>query len=281
MGSDIQVASDLAHKPLRSVLFVPAANLRALEKLAQLTVDAVIVDLEDSVGEAERDRAVANIRTIAAQGVLTLRPTLLRIGGGPEGIEIGSKLLPLGFSGVVVPKVEAAADLMGVAQACGAPLWAMIETPKGVVNLKEICTVDIGLQGLIAGPNDLRHGLRSVAMADRSDIAQALSLIVLHGRAAGLRVIDGVYNNFRDEAGLRAECVQGRALGFDGKTLIHPAQIDIAHQAFGATEAELVWARAVVAAFGRPENADKGVVAVNGEMVERMHLERAWRWLGF
>ncbi|WP_140984208.1 HpcH/HpaI aldolase/citrate lyase family protein [Asticcacaulis tiandongensis] len=265
--------------PLRSVLFVPAANLRALEKLAQLKVDAVIVDLEDSVGVAERETAVANIQTIAAQGVLALRPTLLRIGGGPEGVEVGRQLLPLGFAGVVVPKVEAATDLTGVAKACRMPLWAMIETPRGVVNLKEICATEAGLMGLIAGPNDLRHGLRSVASADRGDIAQALALIVLHGRAGDLRVIDGVYNNFRDEAGLRAECAQGRALGFDGKTLIHPAQIDIAHQAFGASEAELSWARAVVAAFGRPENADKGVVAVNGEMVERMHLERAQRYL--
>lgn len=275
MGSDIQVASDLAHKPLRSVLFVPAANLRALEKLAQLTVDAVIVDLEDSVGAAERDRAVANIRTIAAQGVLTLRPTLLRIGGGPEGIEIGSKLLPLGFSGVVVPKVEAAADLMGVAQACGAPLWAMIETPRGVVNLKEICTVDIGLQGLIAGPNDLRHGLRSVAMADRSDIAQALSLIVLHGRAAGLRVIDGVYNNFRDEAGLRAECVQGRALGFDGKTLIHPAQLAIANEAFAPSAAEIDLARRQIEAFDAVMAAGGGVAVVDGRIVENLHIVTA------
>ncbi|MEM9964418.1 MAG: CoA ester lyase [Asticcacaulis sp.] len=265
--------------PLRSVLFVPAANLRALEKLAQLRPDAVIVDLEDSVGEAEREAAVANIKAMAAQGGLALRPTLLRIGGGSQGIETGRSLLPLGFAGVVVPKVEAAADLEAVAVACPVPLWAMIETPKGVVNLKEICAADVTLRGLMAGPNDLRHGLRSVASADRSDIAQALSLIVLHGRAAGLRVIDGVYNNFRDEAGLLAECVQGRALGFDGKTLIHPAQIDIANQGFGATEAELNWAQAVVEAFGRPENANKGVVAVNGEMVERMHLERAQRYL--
>ncbi|MFT4090415.1 MAG: CoA ester lyase [Asticcacaulis sp.] len=279
MVSDIQGQPDLSEAALRSVLFVPAANIRALEKLAQLKVDAVIIDLEDSVGVAERETAIAHIRLIAGQGGLKLRPTLLRISGDAEGLAAGAALMPLGFAGIVVPKVEGAADLERVAKVCGGAIWAMIETPLGVVNLKDICGANVALQGLIAGPNDLRHGLRSIAAEDRADIAQALSLIVLHGRAAGLRVIDGVYNNFRDEAGLQAECVQGRQFGFDGKTLIHPAQIDIANQAFGASEAEREWARAVVAAFAQPENADKGVVSVSGEMVERMHLERARQWL--
>jgi len=264
---------------MRSVLFVPAANLRALEKLAQLRPDAVIIDLEDSVGDTERAAAVANIRALAAQGGLRPRPTLLRLSGGPEGRETGAQLWPLGFAGLVVPKVESAADLAAVAAVCPAPLWAMIETPLGVVNLAEICRVEGPLKGLIAGPNDLRHGLRSLALPERGDMIQALSLIVLHGRAHGLRVLDGVYNNFRDTDGFRAETVQGRALGFDGKTLIHPSQIEPAHQAFGPSEADLGWARAVVDAFARPENADKGVVAVNGEMVELMHLERARGYL--
>lgn len=262
------------YAPLRSVLFVPAANRRALEKSATLTPDARIVDLEDSVGDAEREQAVANITAV---GAFDARPTFLRITGDEDGARTGARLLPLGFAGIVVPKVESPADLEAVAKLCPAPLWAMIETPKGVVELKAITEARAPLIGLIAGPNDLRHGLRSLPSPERGDIAQALSLIVLHGRAANLRVLDGVYNDFRDEEGFAAECTQGRRLGFDGKTLIHPAQIDVANRAFGPSEAEREWAQAVIEAFAKPENAEKGVVAVNGQMVERMHLEDARR----
>ncbi|HVZ28934.1 MAG TPA: CoA ester lyase, partial [Asticcacaulis sp.] len=153
-------------------------------------------------------------------------------------------------------------------------VWAMIETPRGVAALAEIAALAGGLplQGLIAGPNDLRKSLRTRPMAERADILYALSQIVLHARANGILALDGVYNQYTDEQGFVAECAQGRALGFDGKTLIHPDQIAACEAAFSPSQTEIAWAKAVVAAF---EGSDAGVLPINGEMVERLHLEQA------
>jgi len=150
----------------------------------------------------------------------------------------------------------------------------MIETASGVANLATTVLMarGNGLKGLIAGPNDLRKDLRTRPMNGRADILFALSQIVLYGRAHGLIVLDGVYNQYTDEIGFAAECAQGRSLGFDGKTLIHPAQIAACEAAFSPSEAEIAWAKAVVAAF---EGSSAGVVSVGGEMVERLHLEQA------
>jgi citrate lyase subunit beta/citryl-CoA lyase/(3S)-malyl-CoA thioesterase len=195
-------------------------------------------------------------------------------------------LAGLAIDGLVVPKVDGPEDLRAVARVWpGVPLWAMIETAKGVAWLPEIARESIApepvtgtpLAGLIAGPNDLRKDLRTRPLPGRADIAFALSQIVLHARANGVTALDGVFNHFRDEAGFEADCAHGRALGFDGKTLIHPSQVAPCNRAFSPSEDEIAWARAVVAAF---EGSDAAIVPVNGEMVERLHLDQARAILG-
>ncbi|MCR6659185.1 MAG: CoA ester lyase [Asticcacaulis sp.] len=254
---------------LRSALFIPCANPKAMAKAATLACDALFFDLEDAVGDSERDGALVSLAATLA-GTFVAKTVLLRI--HPQYLGgIHKALAGLRIDGLVVPKVSGAADITGVAHVWpDMPLWAMIETAQGVVNLAEIAAA--GVRGLIAGPNDLRKDLRTRSMEGRADILFALSQIVLYGRANGLALLDGVYNAFKDESGFAAECAQGRSLGFDGKTLIHPAQIGPCEAAFSPSEAEVEWAKAVVSAF---EGHYAGVVSVNGEMVERLHLEQA------
>ncbi len=255
---------------LRSLLFVPCANVRALEKARDLDCDTLVFDLEDAVGEPERAQAVANLAE-ALKGDFAAARKMVRV--HPQYLNTIHKALKgAPVDGIVVPKVETPENLRGVAAVWpGLPLWAMIETAAGVANLKEIAS-EPHVHGLIAGPNDLRRSLRAQVMPERQDILAVLSLIVVHARAFGLVAIDGVYNQFKDQNGFAAECRQGRSLGFDGKTLIHPDQIAAANRIFLPSEDDLAWAHAVVAAF---EGSTAGVVSVNGEMVERLHLETA------
>ncbi len=263
----------MIYSPLRSVLFVPCGNARAVEKAADLGCDALIYDLEDAVGPAEREVALKRL-AVALKGPVAAKKRLVRV-HPPSLNTIHAVLKDAVLDGLVVPKAANAAGLMAVRHLWpGLPLWAMIETAQGVVNLGEIAAS--GVAGLIAGPNDLRKDLRSRPLPDRQDLLFALSQIVLHGRANGRVVLDGVYNQFRDEAGFAAECAHGRALGFDGKTLIHPSQIAPCNAAFSPSPECIAWAEAVVAAF---DGSDAGVLPVNGEMVERLHLEEARRIL--
>lgn len=254
---------------MRSVLFIPCANSKAMAKAATLQCDALIFDLEDAVGDGERDGALALLAQTLA-GSFIAKTVLVRI--HPQYLAgIHKALAGLPIDGLVVPKVNGAADITGVTHIWpGVPLWAMIETAQGVVNLREIATASV--RGLIAGPNDLRKDLLTRPMVDRADILYALSQIVLYGRANRLIVLDGVYNQYTDEIGFAAECEQGRSLGFDGKTLIHPLQIAACEAAFSPSEADIAWAKAVVTVF---EGSAAGVMAVGGEMVERLHLEQA------
>jgi citrate lyase beta subunit len=253
----------------RSVLFVPCGNAKAMAKAPGLRCDALIFDLEDAVGDGGRDGALAALAQILRQDI-TAPVVLVRI--HPQYLNaIHRALKDSRIDGLVVPKVNGTEDIRGVMTAWPKmPLWAMIETAEGAANLWEIA--GLPLKGLIAGPNDLRKYLRTRPMPDRQDILFALSQIVLYGRANTKVVLDGVYNRFRDLDGFRAECDQGRSLGFDGKTLIHPDQIAQCEQAFGPSPQEISWARAVVAAF---DGSDAGVVSVHGEMVERLHLDQA------
>ena len=257
----------------RSVLFIPCANAKAMAKAATLQCDALIFDLEDAVGDDERDSALALLAETLA-GAFVANTVLVRI--HPQYLGgIHKALAGLRIDGLVVPKVNGPEDIRGVAHVWPKiPLWAMIETAQGVVHARDIAAS--GVSGLIAGPNDLRKDLRTRPMADRTDILFALSQIVLHARAQDLIVLDGVYNAFRDEAGFKAECERGRSLGFNGKTLIHPGQIAACEAAFSPSDDEIAWAKAVVTAF---EGSAAGVVSVNGEMVERLHLEQARRIL--
>lgn len=253
----------------RSVLFVPCGNPRAMAKAPGLDCDALIFDLEDAVSDAERDGALTALAEILTHA-FTARTVLVRI--HPQYINaIHRALKDVRIDGIVVPKVGGTEDVRGVMAAWPKmPLWAMIETAEGVANLWEIA--GLPLKGLIAGPNDLRKDLKTRAMSDRQDILFALSQIVVYGRANRKVVLDGVYNQYNDEAGFTAECAQGRSLGFDGKTLIHPSQVAPCEAAFGPSPGDVAWAKGVVAAF---EGSDAGILSVDGEMVERLHLDQA------
>ncbi len=260
----------------RSTLFVPCGNAKALAKAAALACDALIFDLEDAVGPDGWASALAGLVATLEAGGFQAANILVRIDPRHLAATIDALshcIRARTITGIVVPKAETAEALRTVRDALprGTGLWAMIETPLGVVNLSDIASAE-GLKGLIAGPNDLRKGLSTRPMDGRQDIVTALSQIVLHARAQGLIALDGVYNQHTDEMGFTAECEQGRSLGFDGKTLIHPNQIAGANTAFSPSETEIAWAKAVVAAF---EGSDDGVLSVNGEMVERLHLEQA------
>ncbi len=272
------------HAPLRSVLFVPADRARAVEKAAGLGADALILDLEDAIApeakSAARQAAAGALESWrGAGGVRAVRINAL----GTDGFEADAAACAyIAPDAVVIPKVEGAAGLMAAREALDeggyrGPVWAMIETPLAVLRLAEIAAAaeDARLQVLIAGTNDLSALLRLPPEGARAAMAPHLAAIVLAARACGAAALDGVFNAHTDADGFAAEARAGRAMGFDGKTLIHPYQVGPANAAFAPTEAELDWARAVEAAFADPANAGKGAIPVRGEMAERLHLDRA------
>jgi citrate lyase subunit beta/citryl-CoA lyase len=266
----------------RSALYMPASNPRAIAKARSLACDVVILDFEDAVAPDEkaaaRDRVVAEVGT----GGFGTRELVVRINAldTPWGADDIAALRGLGVDAVLVPKISGAADLAAVRAALGTngpPIWAMIETCGGVLELPAIARAAAGsrLTALIAGTNDLAKELRCRPGVDRMPLIPALMAIVTAARAAGLVALDGVCNALDDPARLAAEAEQGAGLGYDGKTLIHPAQIAVANTAFGPTPDQLEWAQTVVAAFADGATADKGAIRLNGEMVERLHLAEA------
>jgi citrate lyase subunit beta/citryl-CoA lyase len=274
-------------KPVRSALYLPASNARAIAKARELPCDAVIFDLEDAV--APESKSLARDQACAAlQGRSGGRTCVLRVNGldtewGRTDLAAAAQAAP---DVVLVPKVDAAAAVRAYdAALAGAPepvrLWAMIETPRGVLNLPEIAASagETRLAGLVVGLNDLALALRARWTPGRSAFSGALQAVVLAARAHGLLALDAVFNDLEDSAGLDAECRQGRELGFDGKTVIHPRQIEAANRAFSPTSDEIAWANAVTAAFGEPANANAGALRVEGAMVERLHLREAERIL--
>lgn len=270
--------------PLHSVLFMPASNARAIAKARDLPCDAIILDLEDAV--APGDKAAARAQAVAAvrSGGFGGRIVAVRINGfdTPWADADAGALAGIPVDAVVVPKVTGPVDLRRARDALGdAPLWAMIETPAAVLALAAIVAVAaaVGLTALIAGTNDLAKELRCRPDADRTPLLPVLTQIVVAARAGGLAAFDGVFNGLGDTERLARECRQGAMLGFDGKTLIHPGQIEAANVAFGPDETALAQARRIVAAFAAPQAAGKGAIRLDGEMVERLHLAEAERML--
>lgn len=275
-------------RPRRSVLYVPAGNERAMAKIRSLDSDAVIFDLEDAVAPGEKAAAREALRTFLAQPLAGGRETIIRINGlstpwGGEDLLAARGLKP---DAILLPKVDEPEDVAAVADALAetdAPdsirLWAMIETPRGIMNAGLIAraarTPDSRLDCFVAGTNDLVKETGVLPSPGRPYLSSWLMQMVLAARAYGLDAIDGVYNDFRDSDGFKAECRDGRAMGFDGKTLIHPAQIEGANQTFGIDPAKLAEARSIVAAFAKPENARAGVINLDGRMVERLHADMA------
>ena len=268
---------DMRSRPYRSVLYIPGSKPRALDKARSLPVDAVIFDLEDAVAVDEKPVARATLAKALETGGYGARVRIVRINGLDTewGQADAEAVTWMDCDAVLLPKVESAAQLDALAAITGnLPIWAMMETPRGMLNAAEIAAHP-KLAGMVMGTNDLAKELQSRYRADRLPMLTSLSLCLLAAKAEGLVIVDGVYNAFKDDEGLKAECAQGRDMGFDGKTLIHPAQVEIANIAFAPAPEEIDLARRQIAAFEEAEAAGQGVAVVDGKIVENLHVATA------
>lgn len=282
----------------RSVLYVPAINERALAKAATLAADAVILDLEDAVAPEMKAEARTRARAAIESGIFGGTEVIIRVNGFPEGgdapdllAEDLAELVPLEPDAFLFPKIRNAED---AARAQGAldhhyadgriRLWLMVETPMAILHIGEIAAEarreDSRLSCLVMGTNDLLKEMRIPPTPSRLALLHALCASVVAARAYGLDILDGVYGALTDSTGFEAECLQGKGLGFDGKTLIHPGQIEAANRLFAPSEAEIAEAMAIISAFEAPENSGKGVITVAGRMTEYLHYEIAKRLVG-
>ncbi|MCU9849116.1 CoA ester lyase [Defluviimonas sp. WL0024] len=264
-------------RPYRSVLYIPAARERALEKARELPADAIIFDLEDAVAADEKDNARALLAGVLATADYGTRAKIVRINGldTPWGREDAAAFRGAKVDAILIPKVGSPADVDAVAALIpDVPLWAMMETPAGILNAAAIAAHP-RLAGMVMGTNDLAKELGTRFRPDREPMVASLGLCLLAARAFGRIVIDGVYNAFKDDDGLRAECRQGRDMGFDGKTVIHPAQIPVANEEFAPSEAEIELARRQIEAFDAAQRAGQGVAVVDGKIVENLHAVTA------
>ena len=277
-------------RPRRSVLYMPGANDRALEKARSLPADALILDLEDSLAPDSKvevgNTVVASVREGGyGRREIVIRPNALETAWGTADILAAASAAP---DAILVPKVQHAGDIISAAKilkSVNAPektkLWAMMETPHAILHAADIAAVGADPENrlvcLVMGTNDLLKESRARAVHDRFAVVPWLALAVVAARGYGLDIIDGVYNDFKDEAGFRNECEQGRTLGMDGKTLIHPSQVGPCNEIFSPSEEEVAWSKKIIRAFEEPESAHKGVITVDGKMVERLHLVQAKR----
>lgn len=275
-------------RPRRSCLYMPGANAKALEKAKTLPADVLLLDLEDSVAPEAKVDARAQVAAAVKAGGYGEREVIVRVNAlstewGRDDIAAAGEARP---DGVLAPKVESGDEVIALDDAmseAGFPrevtLWVMIETPRAILNLAPIAAAARGtrLSAFVMGTNDLAKEMRARPGAARTPFHAALSLAVMAARAEGLSAIDGVYNDIANAEGFEAECRQGLDFGFDGKTLIHPSQVDICNRVFAPSDEEIARARAVIAAFALPENAGKGVIKVDGKMTELLHLEEARR----
>lgn len=271
---------DLRARPYRSVLYIPGSRDRALEKAKELSADAIIFDLEDAVAVEEKVNARALLAERLAQGGYGRRALIVRINGmdTPWGADDLEAIAAIGPEAILLPKVGSAADVAAVAARLDAipaardtRLWAMMETPLAVLNAAEIARAP-RMAGFVMGTNDLAKDLGS---RTRGAMTMALQHCLLAARAAGIVCVDGVYNAFKDEEGLARECAEGRDFGFDGKTLIHPAQLPIANGAFAPSQAEIDLARRQIAAYDEALAQGQGVAVVDGRIVENLHVATA------
>lgn len=274
-------------RPRRSVLYMPAANQRALDKAATLPADALIFDLEDAVAPDAKVEARAHAVAAASSGLYGSREITIRC-NGLDTVWGGDDLVAAAGSGadaVVIPKVGSRAEVDEVAarlDAAGAPasmaIWPMIETPAAIFAVRDIASHP-RVAVLVMGTNDLAKELRARQVPGRHPLVPHLATALLAAREAGTVIVDGVYNDVKDPEGFRAECLQGAEMGFDGKTLIHPGQVDIANEVWAPTEAEIDHARRVIAAFDEATAEGRGVITVDGRMIENLHVDTARRTL--
>ena len=280
------MSQDTGFTPLRSVLYMPGSSQRALEKAKSIPCDALILDLEDAVAPDAKPAAREAACAAAASGEYGRRTVTVRVNGiGTEWHEADLEAAAqAGPDAVVVPKVGSAAEVRQLVEAlerAGAPdhtaLWAMVETPRAILDALAIATASERLAAFVLGTNDLVKELYAEHVPGRAPILPSLHTVLLAGRAAGIAVLDGVYNDVKDTDGFLAECRQGRELGFDGKTLIHPGQVEGANEAFAPSEQAVEDARGLVEAWEAGQGS--GVVTHHGRMVESLHVESARRTL--
>jgi citrate lyase subunit beta/citryl-CoA lyase len=282
-GSDM--ASSL--RPRRSVLYMPAANERALEKAKSIPADALIFDLEDAVAPDAKDTARANAVAAAGSGEYGRREITIRCNGlaTPWGAADLAAAAGSGASAVVIPKVDSCEYLDEISrhlQAAGAPdelaIWAMIETPRAVLDARAIAAHP-RVEVLVMGNNDLAKELRTGVLPERTPLIPALAMALLAAREAGKVILDGVYNDVQDAEGFLSEARQGKAMGFDGKTLVHPSQVEPANTVWAPSGDEIELSRRVIAAFAEAQALGRGVVTVDGRMIEHLHVQNAERIL--
>ena len=279
-------------RPRRSLLYMPGINTRAHEKARSLPADGIIFDLEDSVAPEEKANARLQIAQTVRAGGFGHREIAVRINGldSPFWREDIAAMATLTLDAIVLPKITGADDVVKISNAmndagfgAATRLWVMIETARAVLDIASIAASAGNsasrLSLLMLGTNDIARETHARMVKGRAPMLSWISQCVLAARAYGLSILDSVYNDIRDTDGLRAECEQGRDLGMDGKTLIHPAQIAVANETFAPPAQEVEDARKIVAAFALPENAAKGVISLDGRMVERLHLGMAQRTL--
>ena len=275
-----------AARPRRSALYMPASNARAIEKARELACDVVILDLEDAVAPDAKDAARANAVSAVTAGGFGVRELVIRANGldTPWGEADLATIATVRPDAVLVPKISTPDDLAAVRARLprDLPVWAMIETCAAMFRLDALGaqSANLGVEAWVIGSNDLAKEMRCQLTVGREPLMTALTMSLMAARAHGIAILDGVYNEIADADGLAAQCAQAAMLGFDGKSLIHPSQIGPANAAFTPDAAAVAWARTVVAAFEAPEAADKGVLKVEGRMVERLHFAEARRLIG-
>jgi citrate lyase subunit beta/citryl-CoA lyase len=276
--------------PRRSVLYMPGANERALEKAKTIPADALILDLEDSVAPDSKTAARERVCAAVGSGDYGRKELIIRVNGLDTGwfADDIAAASTAGPAGILVPKVSSVADVQVVEAAMeqgGAPdhtlIWAMVETPRGMLHCEEIANGSERLTVLVMGTNDLAKELQCAHVPGREPLLPGLGLCLLAARATGRVIIDGVYNDVQDAAGFADECRQGHQLGFDGKTLIHPSQVDPCNRIWAPTETDVMEARAMIEAFEHALAEGHGVAVRNGRMIEHLHVAEARRTLAF
>lgn len=270
-------------RPRRSVLYMPGSNARALEKAKTLAADGLILDLEDAVAPDAKALARDQVCKAVVEGGYGARELIIRTNGldtpwGKDDIIAAAKAAP---DAVLLPKVESAAQVRAaeaLLQQHGqdrTAIWCMMETPKGILHAEEIASASPRLAALVMGTSDLVKDLNAQHTALRLPVITSLGLCMLAARAYGLAILDGVYLDLDDDSGFEAACKQGLELGFDGKTLIHPKTLEITNRVFAPSEAQVAWAHKIIAAFEAAAKDGKGVVLVDGKLVENLHVEQA------
>lgn len=276
-------------RPRRSVLYMPGSNPRALDKARTLAADGLILDLEDAVAPDAKDVARAQVVEAVKAGGYGRRELLVRVNGlsTPWFHADVAAASASGADAILIPKVESAdavRQVEAIMVANGAPesmaIWCMMETPKGILRAEEIATASARMGGFVMGTSDLAKDLHCAHTRERLPMITSLGLCLLAARAYGLAALDGVYLDLNDDEGFAYACRQGLELGFDGKTLIHPKTIDAANQVFAPSEKEVEWSKTIIAAHAEAAAAGKGVVVVDGKLIENLHVENARRIVG-